>query len=334
VSSTDRGNGGEINIWSSRQTTVAGSLIATGGRFGGNGGSVETSSTGKLSILQTAIVNVAARAGRAGSWMLDPESLVVDASLASAISSALGGANVTVAVSGSLTIAEGVSIASPSSSGTTLTLLATDTITHNGSVSTAALNMSSASVNLAAGSTTTSNQTYISAQNVDVNGTVSSGAAGTFANGTVTTVVSLSGVGGAATGSASGSGAGTGTGTGSGTTTGSGTSGGSGTNTGTSSGTGTGSGTNTGTGTKTGTGTRTGTGSGSGSTGGSNGTTGGTAAAGSSNTSTAKKATPPAIPNISLVPAALIPVAAPNAVDTTDQNGAAGIADSGEVFTI
>ena len=27
-------------------------------------------------------------------------------------------------------------------------------------------------------------------------------------------------------------------------------------------------------------------------------------------------------------------VAAPNAVDTTDQNGAAGIADSGEVFTI
>jgi hypothetical protein len=151
VSSTERGNGGEINIWSTRQTTVAGTLIATGGRFGGNGGSIETSSVGVLSILQTANVNVSARAGRAGSWMLDPENLVVDAGLASAISSALGSANVTVAVSGNLTIAEGVSISSSSSSGTTLTLLATDTITNNGSVSTSALNISSASVNLAAG---------------------------------------------------------------------------------------------------------------------------------------------------------------------------------------
>jgi filamentous hemagglutinin family protein len=151
VSSTERGNGGEINIWSTRQTTVAGTLIATGGRFGGNGGSIETSAVGVLSILQTANVNVAAPAGRAGSWMLDPENLVVDASLANAISSALGSANVTVAVSGNLTIAEGVSISSSSSSGTTLTLLATDTITNNGSVSTSALNISSASVNLAAG---------------------------------------------------------------------------------------------------------------------------------------------------------------------------------------
>src|SRR5580704_12166665 len=40
---TDNGNGGHIVVWSGGQTTVAGSLSATGGPNGGNGGTIETS---------------------------------------------------------------------------------------------------------------------------------------------------------------------------------------------------------------------------------------------------------------------------------------------------
>jgi len=93
-------NGGQINVWSSLQTTIAGTLNATGGVNGGNGGSIETSSVGTLNILGSTTVNVSAPMGIKGNWLLDPDDMVMDAATATVITSALANANVTIAVSG------------------------------------------------------------------------------------------------------------------------------------------------------------------------------------------------------------------------------------------
>jgi filamentous hemagglutinin family protein len=86
ASSTNKGNGGQINIWSAVKTIVAGTFKAQGGVNGGNGGYVETSSSGILEIAKSTVVDVTAKLGKAGSWLLDPEELVIDASTATAIS--------------------------------------------------------------------------------------------------------------------------------------------------------------------------------------------------------------------------------------------------------
>jgi hypothetical protein len=100
VSSVNQGNGGEINVWSSQQTTVAGTFNAQGGKLGGNGGFVETSSVVQLTIAASVNVDTSAPMGKKGNWLLDPEDMVIDAGTAAAISLALETANVTVAVVG------------------------------------------------------------------------------------------------------------------------------------------------------------------------------------------------------------------------------------------
>ena len=63
ASSISKGNGGDINIWSSIKTIVAGTFKAQGGSLGGNGGFVETSSSGVLDILKSTVVEVTAKLG-------------------------------------------------------------------------------------------------------------------------------------------------------------------------------------------------------------------------------------------------------------------------------
>jgi hypothetical protein len=175
ASSTSKGNGGDINIWSSIKTIVAGTFKAQGGSLGGNGGFVETSSSGILEILKSTVVDVTAKLGRAGHWLLDPEDLVITSSTASAISSALATSNVTIEVKGDLTVAAGASIAPANGAATTLTLNATGTITNNGTISTSdtgSLVTNSAALSLSAGSTTSANQITATAQAVTVNGAV------------------------------------------------------------------------------------------------------------------------------------------------------------------
>jgi hypothetical protein len=134
ASSTHKGNGGEINIWSSLKTTVAGTFKAHGGKAGGNGGFIETSATLVLEILRTTIVDVTAALGRMGTWLLDPEDMVIGASTAEAISAALAVSNVTIEVKGDLTLAADAVIAPSNGAATTLTLNATGAITNNGSI--------------------------------------------------------------------------------------------------------------------------------------------------------------------------------------------------------
>ncbi|ALK09205.1 S8 family serine peptidase [Blastochloris viridis] len=75
VSATDRGDGGKAIVWSDTDTTFAGTILATGGPNGGNGGFVEISSAGLLTA--DLAVDVSAVAGTIGTILLDPDSLDV-----------------------------------------------------------------------------------------------------------------------------------------------------------------------------------------------------------------------------------------------------------------
>ena len=196
ASATVNGDGGDINIWSSVKTSVAGVLKATGGVLGGQGGFIETSSKLVLDILQGIVVDVSAPKGKAGYWLLDPEDMVIDATTAQAISTALQTSDVTVEVTGNLTIASGANITQSSGSTTSLTLIATGSITNNATIS-GSLNVSlhSDTVNLNQGSSIAVNQVTAVAQGLNVDGSITTNNGGTISlagntvaiNGTVST---------------------------------------------------------------------------------------------------------------------------------------------------
>ncbi len=75
---TDNGKGGKVIVWSDYTTTVQGTISARGGANGGDGGFVETS--GKYFIDASANVDASATIGKAGTWLLDPETLTILAS--------------------------------------------------------------------------------------------------------------------------------------------------------------------------------------------------------------------------------------------------------------
>ncbi len=70
-----RGDGGTVTVWSDAATRAYGSFSARGGAEGGNGGFVETS--GGWIDARPAKIDVAARFGRAGTWLIDPNDLYV-----------------------------------------------------------------------------------------------------------------------------------------------------------------------------------------------------------------------------------------------------------------
>jgi filamentous hemagglutinin family protein len=69
----ERGDGGEIAIWSDRNARIQGSLSARGGRKGGDGGRIETSAKHVLDVRVTP--DVSAPSGQAGTWLLDPSNI-------------------------------------------------------------------------------------------------------------------------------------------------------------------------------------------------------------------------------------------------------------------
>ncbi len=107
-----QGNGGEIIAWSEVNTQTFGRLTARGGADSGNGGLVETSSRGSLSFGQPA--DVSASNGVAGTWLLDPEDIVIDSGGADSISSALnGGSNVEIKTADSGSGEGNITVAAP-----------------------------------------------------------------------------------------------------------------------------------------------------------------------------------------------------------------------------
>jgi filamentous hemagglutinin family protein len=75
ASATEYGAGGRVILWSDEQTAFGGDIRARGGRQGGNGGLVETSSKGELIFGGNA--DVGAPLGRAGTVLLDPKNIII-----------------------------------------------------------------------------------------------------------------------------------------------------------------------------------------------------------------------------------------------------------------
>ncbi|MDY0745959.1 YDG domain-containing protein [Paucibacter sp. R3-3] len=72
---TGSGDGGHIVLWSNSATRAYGSLSATGGAQGGDGGFIETS--GGWLDARPAAVNLSAPNGKAGIWLLDPYDITI-----------------------------------------------------------------------------------------------------------------------------------------------------------------------------------------------------------------------------------------------------------------
>jgi filamentous hemagglutinin family protein len=94
ASAIAQGNGGKVVVWSDQDTTVAGTISAKAGASGGNGGFVEMS--GGAVDFTGARVNTSARAGKTGTWLVDPTDLIIDATAAATINTDLQTTNVTL----------------------------------------------------------------------------------------------------------------------------------------------------------------------------------------------------------------------------------------------
>ncbi len=73
---TREGNGGRVAVWSDGTTIFNGRISAYGGPLGGNGGFVETSGKRGL-VCQTGLAATLSPAGKAGTWLLDPDTITV-----------------------------------------------------------------------------------------------------------------------------------------------------------------------------------------------------------------------------------------------------------------
>ena len=70
------GDGGTIVVWSNDSSRVHGTLTARGGSRSGNGGLIETSGLRRLDV-SGAVVDAAATNGQSGTWLIDPEDVVI-----------------------------------------------------------------------------------------------------------------------------------------------------------------------------------------------------------------------------------------------------------------
>lgn len=84
------GNGGRVIVWADDTTNFAGTITARGGNNGGNGGLVETSGKQTLNVAG-ARVDASAAQGLAGTWLLDPSDITINAALAGTINTSLNG---------------------------------------------------------------------------------------------------------------------------------------------------------------------------------------------------------------------------------------------------
>ena len=109
ASAIQSGNGGSISVVSN-ETSFAGSASARGGVLGGGGGTIETS--GHTLSFAGSHIDASAAHGGAGTWLLDPDDLDVDAAAASSIDGTLdGNTNVVLQTTSSSTSGPGNAVA-------------------------------------------------------------------------------------------------------------------------------------------------------------------------------------------------------------------------------
>jgi filamentous hemagglutinin family protein len=155
ASATDSGDGGNVAIWSDGQTTFNGRVAARGGSAAGAGGFVEVSGEGNLQFRGG--VDASAANGAAGTLLLDPRNIVVDALGAAGLTAVdefsdtpsadsviapttitamtNGGTAVTLQANNDITIDSSIVTINAGGTGGALTFRAGRSITLNGSVS-------------------------------------------------------------------------------------------------------------------------------------------------------------------------------------------------------
>jgi trimeric autotransporter adhesin len=79
------GNGGKVIVWADNDTRYGGDISVRGGASSGDGGFVEVS--GKNDLVFVGTVNASAPNGTAGSVLLDPKNIVIDAAVSGSVSS-------------------------------------------------------------------------------------------------------------------------------------------------------------------------------------------------------------------------------------------------------
>ena len=77
ANATEQGDGGKVIVWADEGTQFGGNIEVKGGMFGGDGGFVETS--GKAYLDAWGLVNASALSGKAGTYLLDPFSVTIQA---------------------------------------------------------------------------------------------------------------------------------------------------------------------------------------------------------------------------------------------------------------
>ena len=164
ASATQKGNGGNISIWSQIKTLVAGSLFAKGGAQGGNGGFIETSSKGSVVLAATTQVDTSAPKGKTGTWTIDPVALIIDSTSASVISNALNTTSITLDATGN-SCAFG---ACTQSQAPLIQILAD---IYSGNTNTA-LNLIATGGQIDINANVTAGQVYAVAQAINVNGSI------------------------------------------------------------------------------------------------------------------------------------------------------------------
>ena len=174
TSATQNGNGGNISIWSSQSTSVAGVLKSSGGQRSGNGGSIETSSKGVVSVGVTLAVDTTAAHGKTGQWITDPISITVDSAYANVLSNALSTTN--VILDATLPGCSGVSGCSLSATPLITFLQGADVFSANPNTS---LTLNALGGKIFMNSNVNAGQVYAVAEEINVNGSIySTGGAG------------------------------------------------------------------------------------------------------------------------------------------------------------
>ena len=148
------GDGGKVVLWADQSANINGVITAKGGNVSGDGGFIETSARHRLTL--NASPDASAPNGAAGTWLIDPDDIVITDSAGGGIASNLvaaatintvldTGTNVTLDTSsvptprafvpqGNITQQSGATISKSSGNDATLTLQANNNIVLNDSI--------------------------------------------------------------------------------------------------------------------------------------------------------------------------------------------------------
>ncbi|ALM84350.1 filamentous hemagglutinin N-terminal domain-containing protein [Bordetella sp. N] len=129
----DKGKGGNVTLWSTDNTTFAGTISARGGVNGGDGGFAEVSAEKNISLTGTA--DLRAAKGQIGTLLIDPETIEITSDIASSntgnavsrgwLEAQAANSNITLSATGQITIDAMPEINLQTQAGSTFTLQST-----------------------------------------------------------------------------------------------------------------------------------------------------------------------------------------------------------------